>query len=116
MLVVALAVMGMWARSQVVADRLYFRLHDTEHVILSTSRGLRWYSFKWPLPGTWSLQTGVRYDELRFTQMHRVFGPNGELRGTVPYWWIVVPLSLLSAILVLIPSGKRPPAASRPHA
>jgi hypothetical protein len=106
-LAMALAVFGMWARSQSVADRLCFRLQDNVHVILSSCDELQWYSWGWSLDGTWSIQTGVRYDELRFSQMHRLLGTNGELRGTVPYWLLTLPPTLLSAYLILWKPRKR---------
>lgn len=106
-LALALVMDGMWARSHVFADRLCFGLQDTVHVILSTSDHLRWYSWDWRLDVTWSLQTGVRYDELRVTQMHRMLGTYGQLRGTFPYWWFALPLTLTSAFLILWPQRKR---------
>jgi hypothetical protein len=35
---------------------------------------------------------------------------------TLPYWSFTIPLTLLSAYLLLIPSRKRPPTTSQPHA
>jgi hypothetical protein len=35
---------------------------------------------------------------------------------SVPYWFIVLPLTLLSAYLILVPSRKRPPTGGQPDA
>ncbi|MDB5345259.1 MAG: hypothetical protein JWP89_3636 [Schlesneria sp.] len=71
----------------------------------------------------WETEKSVPLDELlpEDTKWSFQWGGFGYARNkfqffTFPYWSIAVPLTLLSAYLLLVPSRKRLPSASQSHA
>jgi hypothetical protein len=126
-LVIACVFMALWVRSCSVEDRIYFpkRVEDfwvaNAHAIISYNHSLAWLSegcdavqigWHWPKLRSKSKVEVVRLDEKYAAQIEEVsffgFGQEREslgfyfgIRTFVPYWSIVLPLTLLSAILLL---------------
>jgi hypothetical protein len=118
-LLLALVFAGTWVRSHSAEDEIRIRFGFSSHYLTSEGRGLGWRGilhedwipihkseFRWnsraipppPPPGTLSLIIGGG---------QRIEGDRHFDLGFIPHWLIVVPLTLLSACLLL---GKPRPA------
>jgi hypothetical protein len=126
-LLLACAVVGMWVRS-------YFGGMDhvvqpivgsiiTLHKSPSTSHPVIWVSTPLQDPDRKHWMKGnlgyhsdqwLRREWGGFVFSHHVKQPRLQL--VFPYWSIILPLTLLSAYLILVPSWKRPTTTSQPHA
>ena len=96
-LVVALAFAGLWMRSFDVTEYFAFRISSALQVIRSRGGELGWQDlsqFSHRFPVGWSS------DPRRFVYRGPLSDPIHFVE--VPYWSIVIPLTLLSAYLLLI--------------
>ena len=104
-LVMAIAVGGMWARSLVVMDRVWFCRNAQLHHVISFDGVLSW----WKRPQTppspaipslgWSSTT---FDELTTVALY-------QSTWHIQFKTLAIPLTLLSAYLILWKPRKRPP-------
>ncbi|MDB5343195.1 MAG: hypothetical protein JWP89_1572 [Schlesneria sp.] len=130
-LVMALAVTGMWARSFMILDQVRLYRKDVFRVLVTTPGSFGWIdhtdlsasSFK-PPPPSWSwgyLHVGDTHPDpathLITWQIHVLgFGVGkGVFNNTdvvlIPYWPFAIPLTLLSAHLILWKPRKRETSA-----
>ena len=99
-LAMALLLTVAWTRSYVTADAIKFGFIGQQHIAISLDGQLAWESY----PGYGRLQYERR--------QHRVTG-NVSVRAVIdqmsckaPYWSVVLPLTLLSAWLILVKPRK----------
>lgn len=140
-LVMACVLMGMWIRSLAFGDLFSFGQSGRGyHFPASFQGGLKWITSNDPLhslnPPRYVFSATERYasDE---TLMPVFGGDSTDWRwhrhgvgfhfgtgtvsgfqvtvGVIPYWFVTIPLTLLSAYLLLVPSRKYPPTASPSH-
>jgi hypothetical protein len=121
-LVMALVLTGEWIRSRVVQDQIILGVNKRCHVVVSSRGYLRWFAIDDGSPPFLSWRSGV------FTDISNEKFLLATGRGTavvtvyagrdwiVPYAFGAVPLTLLSAYLLLSQPRKRLPIASEPHA
>jgi hypothetical protein len=108
-LVMALAVAGIWMRSRVVCDTLQFKFGGRLHDIVSYSNQTSGVSWKFDLAFPEVLDWGsiplneVDADDIEGTLANYREGYRdlGFFEWHVPHWLLVLPLSLLSAYLIL---------------
>lgn len=105
-LVMACLLCGMWVRSRIVGDGLLFQYLGKQRYFASAYGRIIWWSDDNIFPFDYSLGGPL-------PAVHSVFE---ESQFTMPYWSLVVPLTLLSAYLLLVPSRKQQPTASQHHA
>jgi hypothetical protein len=138
-LVMACVLMGGWFRSRLVQDELRISVCYANLIFNSCNGTLTWwqlsgldsaspqcFAFQWlthpEIRGrTFSFSKLVTLEEGRSVTPTHVYIPREEqgamlVNWTVPYWSIFLPLTLLAAYLILVPSQKRPPTESQPHA
>lgn len=123
MLVMACGVFGMWMRSYVVMEGLDIPDRQFQYAVFSANGGVNWATIA-PLPIAsrlphiqWSSMTptAVPFDvwsmhEIKWRRRYLGFdlGVAMETRNNwqfdfivIPYWFIILPLTLLSAYLIL---------------
>lgn len=118
----ACALAGLWIRSVDTLDGVSFDLGSRGHAIASMHHGMIWYGWdnsavlvNWRIRSQHVDETDFRDKSLSviardWTVYHRLENPEANTRvWSVPYWRIVVPLTLISASLIL---WKRRPIAS----
>jgi hypothetical protein len=131
-LVVTLLLMGGWLRSFAICDLILMRSHENHiEVFGSDSGSLVYWSREddGPAPNVYMTQkSGLSSPDDTTKQRYWNWGPfhvgSGEIVQTrapvafviIPYWSVTTPLTFVSAYLLLVPSRKRPPAVSQPHA
>ncbi|MDB5343031.1 MAG: hypothetical protein JWP89_1408 [Schlesneria sp.] len=138
-LIMACVLMVGWFRSRLVQDEIRISVCYANLFFNSCNSTLTW----WQLSGLdsaspqcfalqWLTHPEIRGRMFSFSELvtleegssltpTHVYVPREEqgaalVNWTVPYWSIVLPLTLLSAYLLLVPSRKRPPTESQPHA
>jgi hypothetical protein len=109
-LVMACALMGAWIRSRAISDRIVIRRygHITEYLVSELS-GFGWKKeIEWSLIAAGGVVTDVPYCEWLGFKYGMRFAPEASLGlvakvnvRIVPYWALTVPLTLLSAYLIL---------------
>lgn len=111
LLLMALALAGLWMRTKFVVDQVSFSFGDRAQVLVSVRSGLCWASMDsaaaGPVPWNWHSQS----EEMLVSTHGDVSLPEliGEAEAESPelrfgylfYWWLVLPLTLLSAYLIL---------------
>lgn len=127
-LVIACAFAGLWARSYYFSDTMFLSATDVGHMLESTNGSILWTSIPAPFEKTvsFSKQTAAPerledYYGVKWQFLWMGFGV-GQLRfrildsvWCIPHWSIVIPLTLLSAYLMLSrPRPKKPAEATKP--
>lgn len=111
-LLMALSIMAMWVRSRIVGDALLFEYQGRQRYVVSAYGRLMWWSDENIFPFDYAIGQPLDVDRQEFEL--------AQLDGTpfvaLPYWYLVIPLTLLSAYMLLVPSRKRSPTESQPHA
>jgi hypothetical protein len=114
-LVMALSVVGIWCRSTVIDDRIIFAIAGRRftlcswdgRIFSSSLTGPEWFDWRW----TTSVndREHFRQQETRFFEQlaSLPIWENGRLALTFHYWILVLPLTLLSAYLILWKPRKR---------
>ncbi|MEI8383777.1 MAG: hypothetical protein WCJ09_26925 [Planctomycetota bacterium] len=116
-LVMACVVMAMWVRSHNMVDGITFSIGDRHHAIGSMQHGIAWFGWDLIHKDEWGFQSHS-VDELGFQSMSLSMiveewnrsaqkaeaNPNA---WAIRYWSIVLPLTLLSAYLILWKPRKR---------
>jgi hypothetical protein len=111
-LVMACVVTGLWVRTLFFADQICFVMGDRKHYINSGQSGLCWLSVDRSPVLEW--HTVVPAEEFEQLHLNRPlaeslnegfakligWGRNPACRYLL-YWWLVLPLTLLSAYLIL---------------
>lgn len=125
-LVMALAFVGGWIRSLAVTDSWQFPVRNRWHVGFVSHGGrfsCGWTDLKRPMSYDWRIVERRGPIAIRVRGLYFDFTdgnapiPNGiPSQRIIPYWSMALPLTLLSAYLLLVPSTKRPRTASQPHA
>ncbi len=115
-LVLALVFMGAWLRSYIVEDRLAFTTGDFRHAISSFQGRVGWDRWLDSPPSVgvaWSSEWRNLNMPIRARPTHFKARP-GSILGklqfesrAVPYWPFAIPLTLLSAYLILWKPRKR---------
>lgn len=109
-LVLACTAASMWMRSCVMADDLFFTVGDRRHHLRSAYGQFFWGG--WPAENEQSIYR--RSDRISDIEdfdwgwrlsMFRETPPNSSIHWALPYSYVTVPLTLLSACLIL---WKRP--------
>ncbi|MDB5345253.1 MAG: hypothetical protein JWP89_3630 [Schlesneria sp.] len=133
-LTVACLVTGMWLRSLRIVD--HFGLIQGEHAstwVLVTPEGYRWeqsrFQEQFPPKYLWYSYSvdDINYLMHGFNESSRLFGFASGKRTwidgisettcyVIPHWFCTVPLTMLSAYLILVPSRKQPTTTSQTHA
>lgn len=126
-LVLACVVTGLWMRTRFFADQLVFPMGGRTHYVNSAQNGICWLSLH-------SASSAIKWDTIpngAFDQMHlnrplpqslNELVSRHTAAGLAPacryllYWWLAIPLTVLSAYLLLVPSRKQLPTASKPDA
>jgi hypothetical protein len=114
-LVLALAVAGIWMRSRIVCDTLQFKFRGRLHDIVSYSNqtsGVSWkYELEFPEVMDWGSVPlkEVDVDDIEGTlaNYREAYRDLGFSEWHIPYWSLVLPLTLLSAYLILGKPRKR---------
>lgn len=118
-LVMALVLMGGWIRSRVVQDQIILGANKRCHVVVSSRGYLRWFAIDDESPPFLSWRSGVYTDisngkfllaTWRGTAVVHVYAGRDWI---VPYAFVAIPLTLLSAYLILW-RNKRPTVTSPP--
>lgn len=126
-LVMALAFVGGWIRSLSVTDSWQFPVGNRWHVgfvshggqfscgwdNLEEAMSYEWRSFEWRKSVAYQFHN-IRFDFSGGKAPKCGGGKPSQLM--ISYWSITLPLTLLSAYLLLVPSTKQPRIASQPHA
>lgn len=106
LLVMALAVFAMWARSRAVYDRFLFAVGPRQHDVLSIDDSVLWFSWDVAAIGPLlNLRSSIARGKsakgkLEHKQMlQRLFGDYGLHQSTIPYWYLTLPPALLSGYL-----------------
>jgi hypothetical protein len=99
-LAMAFALAGLWARSNVVVDTVWFSFGDHDHCIFTFYGVLSW----WKVPANPSRAVGWWTEEINpsraeVAQAYPWFS-SGYTRN-IPFMSFVIPLALLSAVLLL---------------
>ena len=125
-LVMALGFVGGWIRSLSVTDSCQFPVRNRWHVGFVSHGGrfsCGWTDLKEPVRYEWRSFERRRSIAYQFHDLCFDFSggkaPNCGGKPSqlmISYWSITLPLTLLSAYLLLAPSTKRPRTASQPHA
>jgi hypothetical protein len=116
-LVIALAMMGLWIRSRLVADQVVFPVGKYEIMILSSHGTFYCFAKVWD-PELGAVRTHsfgnvfTKSDLARFVEI--VTSINHHL--FIPQFSITIPLTLLAAYLLFIPPQGRSTTMSEPHA
>jgi hypothetical protein len=140
LLVMACVMCGMWMRSRVTHDGIYHGMHGRSMWLSSCRQGISWTrsskgqsdEFFYPVE-SWGVRSwDARDDSQDPYEWHPVvwrwhwlgfdFGEHQQepyfakrVAWTVPYWSIVILLTLLSAYLLPIPSRNRPSTTGKLH-
>jgi len=97
LLVMALPLMALWVRSDILFDQIFVR----GNLLLSNSGCIVWNWQGWGGPDShithWYSDTASPFSEDWY------IGADGV---RLPYWSIIIPLTLLSAVLILWPQRK----------
>ena len=108
MLVLAMFVTFGWMRSYIIGDAIFLRQHRTERVLSSLFGHVYWYKRELSEPiGLsifWHTAETAYLRELNLNK-DQVLPSNA-----VPYWSLILPLTLLSAWLILAKPRKVKPA------
>lgn len=118
-LIAACAVTGMWLRSLHIFDTVSFTTEQSQHQVTSADGSVYWKAVNrndaQQHGKGWTQVEPSKYpnpEKVKFIQLYFLRNAN----AVVPYWSLILPLTLLSAYLLLVPSRKRPPATSQSHA
>lgn len=107
----SLILMAGWIRSLAMTDvfRRWTKGPKQGLLIAIQSRDgeLGWRTFR-------PIEVGFGNGWIAYPNVPRL--PSDLKFNAIPYWSMATPLTLLSAHLLLVPSLKRPPIASQPHA
>jgi len=111
-LVMAAVLFGMWIRSQVVFDTTAFMVWDRQHEVFSAAGRIHWWAFT-PWGPTFSIQTNrlTRQESLQRIEMGRSYLQTMDLNFEemdISHWWLISPLTLVSAYLILCKPRKKP--------
>jgi hypothetical protein len=112
LLVMACLATGLWVRTLFFADQFCFVIGDRKHYFNSGQSGLSWLSVDRSLVVEWHMVIPAEDFETRHLDRPLTESLNEVLtiltdRGINPacryllYWWLVLPLTLLSAYLIL---------------
>ncbi|MDB5344383.1 MAG: hypothetical protein JWP89_2760 [Schlesneria sp.] len=119
LLVVTCALAALWVRSLTVCDAIEFDFSDAQHTLFSCrGRGhwLRRDNCSGPSPRVWS-EADLELAQARFAikslKLNRLPDP---VEFRVGYCAIVMPLTLISAILILWPKRKQPSGGDKSSA
>jgi hypothetical protein len=118
-LVMAMLLTCAWMRNRVARDEVWFTLHDRHHKVIAPKGGFVWVSWdarndlqlKWDIG---SLQTDT-YSGMDRTTLAKHWHDHFDKAGLAPRTWtahyltIVLPLTFLSAYLILWKPRKRDP-------
>lgn len=109
-LVTACVFVGMWVRSVYVGDLLSFPAFGTDFEVISSNGHVDWQGmlqFTTPIQTSWKSDSPQNVLEShRFEVLiHRLGRSTGTLleheEGSIPYWSVTLPLTFLSAWLLL---------------
>lgn len=119
LLLAAVAFAGMWIRSNVRIDAVHFAIGARDHSIYSLLGGVTWQSYDLvPWPSSAAPIPWAQFKEAGSKKIEDVTGPEtnsltdfadgdtglpDQRHWTAYYWWVVSPLTLLSAFLILWP-------------
>ena len=113
MALAVMAVMAVWMRSRVDYDVVSFMLYGRQHQLYLVDDHIDWCASKKYGDGegynSWNTYPGCEltagFFQLGFQYLEQAgFSP---VSWTVPYWLLVLPLTLLSAYLILWKPNKR---------
>jgi hypothetical protein len=111
-LVMACLATGLWVRTLFFADQICFAIGDRKHYINSGQSGLTWLSVdRSPVLEWYTVLSEEDFEQLHLNRplaesLNEGFAILTD-RGINPvcryllYWWLVLPLTLLSAYLIL---------------
>jgi hypothetical protein len=111
-LVMACLVTGLWVRTLFFADQFCFVIGDRKHYINSGQSGLTWLSIdRSPMLEWHTVIPAEEFEQIKLSRpltqsLNETFAILTD-RGTNPacryllYWWLALPLTLLSAYLIL---------------
>jgi len=116
LLVMAAVLAAGWVRSLSVWDQVLFSHGDRSYSVMSYRGGVAWWSLRNPrqqrLSFTSQAYGAISRYKMSFVELTQKASSDGRRCWSVFYWQPVIPLTLLSAYLILLP-GKR--AAKRPQ-
>ena len=140
-LATALLLMTGWMRSYIIRDAILIRYPGAHHFVLSTSGGIGWLNYaqsqsepkyltQWrstKTPGAVTadhlggLEVARRWEWCGFSVGSAAYPPHSSRPAQLeiwiaPYWPLVLPLTLLSAWLLLIKPGPAKSAKESSHA
>jgi hypothetical protein len=125
-LVMALVLMGGWVRSRMIGERLAFRTHQEQFVFLGSNSGILSYCTltgrigspitiyqNWPAEPQIQQNVVMRQDGhwgvIHFRKTTSTTSPRIVFDSLeIPYWSVTIPLTLLSAYLILWKPRKQP--------
>jgi hypothetical protein len=94
-----------WMRSYITSDLIIFAMRDRQHVVWSKSGQFRWYSedvmMQWAYPRKWIRDYDPLTSRSLFPTVAMANPDDDPFEISVPYWWFVLPLTILSAYLIL---------------
>ncbi|MDB5346748.1 MAG: hypothetical protein JWP89_5125 [Schlesneria sp.] len=103
-LVIACGVASAWGRSLIVRDTITFEFDGSGHYIVCTGGRIEWSTW-WYADGHSPLAGMSWISGPEWTQPWMFVVSNSSpplvASWTVPYWWLVLPCSMLSAYLIL---------------
>jgi hypothetical protein len=105
-LVLAIAVAIAWARAFVRYDVVYFSLGHRQYQIISTEAGVALTSWDYSHPATqWRILDAAQFDDggtgLLLSYVESDFDGLNVSHSELPHWQLLLPLTLISAFLIL---------------
>jgi len=110
-LAMAMLLFCLWVRSHIICDRLGLLAHHRQHDLVSFNSRVYYWSFNHPGDGDfWVFQSSMSEHREEVLEANRVFWEDCDVtfkQFVLPYQTVLLPISLLSAYLILWNPRKR---------